>query len=939
MNKNYARLRAIAYSRRRERRQIHPSQPWWLYLGLGFLGVVILVPLLVFLTTTALAAGSALVVYNRYAGELRDGIDKVSSVRDRDLFQSTRIYDRNGVLLYEIVDQGRRTPVSIDDMPKALLDATVATEDDTFWDNPGFDPVSLVRAVGQNFLGGRTLSGASTITQQLVRHVAFPYEERVSQTYERKIKEIVLAWVMTQRMGKREILQTYLNEIYYGNLSYGIEAAAKTFFGKSAKDLTPAESAFLAGLPQAPLDLDPFSPSGFERARARQKVVLGLMARHGYITDKEADDLYNQGVNLVPEDKRQVSLLAPHFVNYIRRELEDRFGPDKVNRGGLQVITSLDIRMQSVAEEVARRRVAELKAQNVTNSALVALKNDTGEILAMLGSVDYWDNSIDGRVNVSVRERQPGSSMKPITYAAALERGISPAEILWDVPMKEKMTDGTFYEPHNYDEKWHGPVRMRDALANSYNIPAVKVIKQVGVQETIDAAHRLGITGLNRGPQWYGLSLTLGGGEVTLLDMATAYSTLAREGQLIPPEGLLKVTDGDKNVLYEYKPPQPQLVMNPAATYIVTNYLSDENARIPAFGPNSALKLTQPAAVKTGTTNDYRDNWTLGYTPYMTVGVWAGNSDNSPMIKSSGVTGAAPIWHDFFEAIFASPELLEVLRPTPGAPLKQTFDRPADVVEANICAVGPTCSRQIKELFIKGTEPKSPYDGWQTVRTLSVETQTDTDQGPQKKVLMCAAPSSMVTGTSQVSMLTMPKDPEEAKQVSGWLQTAKWPTASLPPCSEDWLALAQAGANPNNPQAVATAAATPTRVAPPDAPSAASRVAALPPQNQGGGMALQQAPVAGITSPANESVVNGAVAVTGGAQFNPAEVQFYKVEYRPMGGDWITIGDVHKRPTSGNLETWHTEALAPGVYQLRLVLVKADGNFMVPSQVTVRVEK
>ncbi|MFN8470745.1 MAG: PBP1A family penicillin-binding protein [Anaerolineae bacterium] len=932
MNKNYARLRAIAYSRRRERRQTHPSQPWWLYLGLGFLAVVILVPLLVFTATTLAAAGSAFVVYNRYAAEVRDGIEKVSSVRDRDLFQSTRIYDRNGVLLYEIVDQGRRTPVSLDDMPKALIDATVATEDDTFWDNPGFDPISLVRAVGQNLMGGRTLSGASTITQQLVRHVAFPYEERVSQSYDRKVKEIVLAWVMTQRMGKREILQTYLNEIYYGNLSYGIEAAAKTFFGKPAKDLTTAEAAFLAGLPQSPLDLDPFSPSGFERARARQKVVLGLMARHGYLTDKEADDIYNQGINLVPEDQRQVSLLAPHFVNYIRRELEDRYGPDKVNRGGLQVYTTLDIRMQSLAEEVARRRVAELKPQNVTNSALVALKNDTGEILAMLGSVDYWDNSIDGRVNVSVRERQPGSSMKPITYSAALERGISPAEILWDVPMKEKMADGTYYEPHNYDEKWHGPVRMRDALANSYNIPAVKMIKQVGVQETIDAAHRLGITGLDRGPQWYGLSLTLGGGEVTLLDMTTAYSTLAREGQYMSPSGLLKVVDGDKNVLYEFKPPQPQLVMNPAATYIVTNYLSDENARIPAFGPNSALKLSQPAAVKTGTTNDYRDNWTLGYTPYMTVGVWAGNSDNSPMIKSSGVTGAAPIWHDFFEAVFASPELLEVLRPSPGAPLKQTFDRPADVVEANICAIGPTCGKQIKELFIKGTEPKNPSDGWQSVKAISIETTAQTDKGPEKKTLMCAAPDGMSDGVSQVNLLTMPKDPEEAKQATTWLESSKWPSGQLQPCTDQWLALAHAGVDPSNPEAVAAAGLTLTST---DAANGGSRASG----SQGGGMALQQAPVAGIAAPANDGVVTGVVPVTGRAQFNPSEVQFYKVEYRPIGGDWITIGDTHKKPTSGTLETWHTEALAPGVYQLRLALVKADGNFMVPSQVTVRVEK
>ena len=902
------------------------SQSWWLFLVAAVISVLLLTPILFVTATTAAAAGSALVVYNAFEAEVRDGMGKINTIRDRDLFESTRIYDRNGILLYEIVDQGRRTPVSLDEVPKVVIDATVATEDDTFWENPGFDPPSIARAFYQNFSGGRIVSGFSTITQQLVRHVAFDYEERVGQSYERKVKEVVLAWVMTQRMGKREILQTYLNEIYYGNLSYGIEAAAKTFFGKSARDLNQAEGTFLVGLPQSPLDMDPFTEAGYKRARARQQTVLSLMVRHGYLTEAEADRIFDQGVNLVPEDKRQVSLIAPHFVTYVRQQLEDRFGVDRVNRGGLQVTTTLDLRMQEMAENVARQQVAQLAKQHVTNAAVVALKNDTGEILSMVGSVDYWDATIQGRVNVAVSERQPGSSIKPITYAAGIERGVTPADIIWDVKMKEKLTNNEFYEPKNYDEKWHGPVRMRTALANSYNIPAVKMIKRVGVQETIDAAHRLGINGLNRGTDWYGLSLTLGGGEVTLLDMTTAYSTFARMGHLIPPASILKVVDNQERVLYQYTPPQPQLVMNPAVAYIITDMLSDEPARIPAFGPNSPLKLTQPAAVKTGTTNDYKDNWTLGYTPYMTVGVWVGNADNTAMINSTGVTGAAPIWHDFFETVFKTPEVLEVLRPGPGAPLQQTFVRPPGVVEAEICAIGPTCARKERELFLTEAKPPKDDPAWQVVNVVSFQA--------DKTTRSCAARPGDA-GAKPMTVLKLPTDNDEKKEAQTWLQQAKWPTAAPAPCTDTWLALAAAGIDPEDPAAVAKAKlegtptpAVPGQTAPP--PSAAQAGANPGPVRSG--------QVAVISGPVNDTTVSGAVPVVGVVQFNPAEYQFYKVEYRRQGGDWITIGDTHAVSRSGVLETWHAEALPPGVYQLRLVLVKLDGNFIVPSQVTVRKE-
>lgn len=931
MDKRQARLRAV-YLRRRDRRRDKPSgKAWWAFLTLGIVGsilaTVVLVPLLFFVTTTAVGAASALVVYNQFEGQIRDGIDKVSSIRDRDLFESTRIYDRNGILLYEIVDQGRRTPVPLEEIPKVVIDATVSTEDDTFWENPGFNPPSILRASYQNLTGGTIVSGFSSITQQLVRAVAFSYQERVSQSFQRKAKEVVLAWVMTQRMSKHDILQTYLNEIYYGNLAYGIEAAAKTFFGKSARDLTPAEGTFLVGLPQSPLDLDPFTEAGFRRARARQREVLNIMVLHDDLTEDEADRIYNQGITLIPEDQRQVSLLAPHFVAYVRQLLEEEYGPDRVNRGGLQVTTTLDLRMQQLAENVARRQVAQLAAQHVTNASVVALKNDTGEILAMLGSVDYWDQSIGGRVNVSIRERQPGSSIKPITYAAAIERGISPAEIIWDVKMKEKLTDNSFYEPVNYDEKFHGPVRLRTALANSYNIPAVKLIKQVGVQETIDAAHRLGITGLNRGTNWYGLSLTLGGGEVTLLDMTTAYSTLARLGYRIDPAAVLKITDGSGKEVYHYTPPTPQVVMNPGAAYIITDMLSDEQARIPAFGPNSPLKLTQPAAVKTGTTNDYRDNWTLGYTPYMTVGVWVGNSDNSQMIKSSGVTGAAPIWHDFFEEVFKDGQMLNVLRPAPGAPLQQTFVRPPGVVEATVCAIGSTCDRREKELFLQGATPKED-EPWKPIKVEAVTVENTTRY--------CAArPTDASTSTAR--FLELPKDPEELKEITAWLASSRLGGVAPPTCSDEWLALAAAGINPDDKTAAAQAIADGRVI--PGAPLP-GRQAVPPPLAQGGGMPLTTGVRAAITGVGNDGVARGVTPVLGVAQFDPSEIQFYKVEYREIAGaNWITIGDTHAAPQSGTLEMWHAEGLAPGTYQLRLALVKKDGNFLVPSVVTVRVDR
>ena len=639
-------------------------------------------------------------------------------IAERELFQTTRIYDRHGVLLYEIFEEGRRTWVPLEEIPLALRQATIATEDSTFYTNPGVDWHGILRALWQSLIYGRPMSGGSTITQQLVRRLMFSPEERAERSLARKIKEISLALALTRTHSKDEILEMYLNEIYYGHLAYGVAAAAQTYFNKHVSELDLAECALLAGPPQAPSRLNPsVNPEG---AKARQRVVLRLMVENGFITSEEAKAAYAQPLKLVPPEHK---MLAPHFVLYVRKQLEEKYGPERVARGGLSVITTLDLRYQRLAEEVARRHIAKLREEHgATNAALVAIQPATGEILAMLGSVDYHDASIDGQVNMALSERQPGSSIKPITYVTALQRGLTLATVLWDIPTEIPLGDGRVYRPTNYDGRYHGPVRLRAALANSYNVPAVKLLRKVGIAEMLETAHRMGIRGLQRPPDYYGLSLTLGGGEVSLLDLTAAYATLANQGRYVAPVAILRVVDGQGRVLEEYEGPRPQPALDPRAAYLITDVLSDNEARTPAFGADSPLRLSRPAAAKTGTTSDWRDAWTVGYTPYRAVGVWVGNSDNRPMRELPGLRGAAPIWHDFMEGVFADEALQEVLK-VRGQPLRWKFPRPEGLEEAEICDLssldyGPECPRMVKELFIEGTVPDESARGTVTLRVL-----------------------------------------------------------------------------------------------------------------------------------------------------------------------------------------------------------------------------
>ncbi|TAH48652.1 MAG: PBP1A family penicillin-binding protein [Chloroflexota bacterium] len=628
---------------------------------------------------------------------------------------TTKILDRNGKLLYEILDPraGRRTRVALNEMPAHFKNAVVAVEDANYYKHPGVDAVGVARAVMQYAQQGQIVSGGSTITQQLARLVLLSRQEQESRTMARKLREMVLALRLTQTYSKEQILEMYLNEVYFGNLAYGAEAASRAYFGKPARDLDLAESALLAGMIQSPYAYDPYVNP--DAARARQRIVLDLMAKNNFITANDADLAANEDLHFKATDKREI-IRAPHFVAYVRNLLEQRYGEEAVNAGGLTVTTTLDLNLQERAEEIVSRHIADLKNRtrnenapdyNLNDAALVAIEPATGEIIAMVGSADYFDESIDGAVNVALSLRQPGSSIKPLTYATAFAQDYTPATVLTDVPTTFQTKENEPYAPQNFDRQWHGPLALRTALATSSNMLAVKVLDHVGLDALIATAKALGITTFDD-PDRFGLALTLGGGEVKLVELTAAYAAFANEGRRVEPRAILFVSglqiadsrwQGDAAISH-----QPSAI-SPQIAYLITSILSDDIARIPAFGEDSVLNLSRPAAAKTGTTTDFRDNWTIGYTPDLAVGVWAGNANNAPMYRVSGITGAGPIWHDFME---------EALR---GIPEKK-FARPDGIVEMEICDASgllPTadCARVRREVFIKGTEPKRTDDAYQ----------------------------------------------------------------------------------------------------------------------------------------------------------------------------------------------------------------------------------
>ena len=643
--------------------------------------------------------------YSYYAHDL----PSPDRLEDRQIFRSTKILDRNGRLLYELFDPqgGKRRSVKLSEISPYVMQATVSIEDGTFFENQGISPRGTLRAVLSNLRGDDQIQGGSTITQQLIKLVLLTPEVSI----ERKIQEWILAYQVNQQYTKEQILEWYLNEIFYGNVAYGIEAAAETYFGKTAAELDLAESAMLVGIPNGPALFSPMvDPTA---AKRRQRVVLDAMVREGYITEFQAKLAAEQTLQYQP---MKYGIEAPHFVMYVRDLLEQKYGARALYTGGLTVYTSLDLDMQKIAERVARQQVEKLVDSNIHNAALVSIRPSTGEILAMLGSVDYFNKDISGQVNIATSERQPGSTFKPITYAGSFQKGWSPATVILDAYTVFRDRSNRPYTPKNVDNQWHGPVSVRTALSNSMNIPAIKALQYLGVNGAINLAHQMGITSLDPNTAW-DLSLTLGGGEVRLLDLVYAYSVFANEGamygQVVPlndqrpgyrkldPVAILRVEDADGKVLEEYSNPERVEVLSPQIAYQITSILSDNKARTPLFGPNSPLNLDRPAAVKTGTTDNNRDLWTVGYTPDLVTGVWVGNSDNQEIAQVLTTMSAAPIWHDFMEESLAT------------APA-QEFHRPSGLEEVEVCAISGNRPNKYcpttKELFVKGTAPTKECD-------------------------------------------------------------------------------------------------------------------------------------------------------------------------------------------------------------------------------------
>lgn len=635
------------------------------------------------------------------------GLPSVDSLPQQLHIPSIRITDRNGKLLYEILPEegGRHSVLSIENISQCMKDATVAVEDKNFYRNPGVDAEGIARALWINLRGGKTIAGGSTITQQVARNLLLR-DELGERTLRRKLREMVLAWQMTRRLSKDEILALYLNQVNYGGMSYGVEAAAQTYFGKPAGELLLPECALLAGLPQAPGIYNPFTNPAL--AKERQLIVLGLMEEQGYITHAERLEAEAAPLSYNPAP---YPIEAPHFIWLVKNQVEGLFADGALSPNeSLVVRTTLDLSAQKLGEEIIRRRIEQFKVEarggigrNVNNAALVVLAPKTGEVLALVGSADYFDKSIFGALNMAASPRQTGSAFKPIFYALALdparEEPWTAATSILDVTTTFLTRDGAPYTPKNYDSREHGPVSVREALGSSLNIPAVKTLNFVGIEETLALANELGITSLGD-PQSYDLALALGGGPISLLELSTAYGALANRGIFTGSIVILDIHDADGNLFYVQEKAPPLQIFDPRVAWLITDILSDNEARTTGFGRNSVLKIDRTAAVKTGTTTNFHDNWTLGYTPDVLVGVWVGNSNYEAMHNVTGLTGAAPIWHEMMRA------LLE------GRP-DQPFARPDGMIQVEVCALSgllPTaaCQHRRMEWFIPGTEPTEP---------------------------------------------------------------------------------------------------------------------------------------------------------------------------------------------------------------------------------------
>ena len=630
---------------------------------------------------------------------------------------SVRITDRYGRILYELIDKsgGRHTPVSIQKIPEDLKKATIATEDRSFYQNPGVDIFGIIRAFWINLQGGETLAGGSTITQQVAKNLLLTKDEQVERTLRRKLRESWLAWKLTREFTKDEILGLYLNQMNYGALAYGVEAAAQTYFGKSVSELDLAECALIAGIPQGPAVYNPLVYP--QAALNRQHIVLELMLNQGSITKEQYEMAYHQPMIYNPAP---YPMEAPHFILMVIAQVDELL-PERTLKAGNPIVvrTTLNLDWQHLAERAISRHLQALRdtntnlstggpelghnvpgGHNVNNAALVAIDPNNGEILALIGSPDYFDGEHAGAINMAIMPRQPGSALKPFVYAAALDpkraQPYTAATMLLDVRHTFTTHEGDAYTPANYDNLEHGPVSTRQALASSLNIPAVITLDSVGLSSLFDLSSSLGISTFGN-PDDYDLSLALGGGEVNLLELSAAYGAFANNGSRLDPYSIQRIATIEGEILYQNGSHTSIQVIDPRVAWLISDILNDNDARAIGFGTNSALKLDRPAAVKTGTTTNYHDNWTVGYTPDLVVGVWVGNANHEPMRAVTGLSGAGPIWHQFTrEALTGQPQ--------------NWFVRPQGMRQIEVCALSgqlpsDACPYTKHEWFIEGTEP------------------------------------------------------------------------------------------------------------------------------------------------------------------------------------------------------------------------------------------
>ncbi|MCU0511451.1 MAG: transglycosylase domain-containing protein [Anaerolineae bacterium] len=908
--------------------------------------------------TTLVTAAAAAIFIPRIEAVWEEQIARVDDYRS---FESTFIYDRYGNELFEAFGEGRRVRVPYERFPRVLIDATIAIEDDSFRDNIGVDvPATVVAFL--NYLGaeaGERTAGGSTITQQVVRNVLFDFEKRSEVSVQRKAEEIILAVLLTGRKSKDEILAMYLNEIYYGNLAYGAQTAAQTLFGKDVQFLTLGEAALLAGLPQSPAGLDPLNPDPAVQAAvyARQRQVLQEMVEEGYITERQREAALAEGLSFVTPD---VSLNAPHFTVYARSEFERLmtdlgYPPEEVARGGFRVYTTVDQQINAMAQNTARTQVSTLTDRQVSNAAVIALKPLTGEILAMVGSIDYNSTLIDGRVNVTIALRQPGSTMKAFTYAAAMERGMTAGDVIWDTRTDIGIAGQPTYSPRNYDGRFHGPVTIRSALANSYNIPAVQTLRLVGVDYLLELMRRFGVDTLNQDATQYGLSLTLGGGEVSLVELTAGYAVFANQGAYVRPTAILCILNSAGDILYQYENGCPsgtgrmtpatvdrtgfgRQVLDPRIAYTITDVLSDNVARAPAMGTSSPLRTDGIASsVKTGTTNDYKDNWTVGYTRNLAVGVWVGNNDGTPMSNVSGLSGAAPIWNAVITGIYANPTMMnalavggQLLQDKPEPPGGMSLQRICDVRRLNDPA--PECPATINEWFLDG--PVGIPDGAGNLQFLP-ETPVPTLPGETiqlvspgvYRALVFPIPESVAAGIQfQVNPGDKTPPPPRYCRVPASL-------VSSTPGIQDLLFIQPPLTSQGDMVEAENYARSAGLAILPTIDCWPELLVAAPPPEPGWGPGITTAV---INSPASGETITGNVPIVGTVQFDASIADFYHIYIQ--GGPfttWTPLGNPgYSSVVDGQLEMLMAEGLPPGTYMLRLALVRNGGFVQQPYDTT-----